>query len=489
MAEAALADLVAALDALSQARVVVVGDLMLDRYVYGEVRRISPEAPIPVFRMGHEETMLGGAGNVVRNLAALGAGTSFVAVVGDDPEGHALIEMVGRESRVEPNLLVERGRITTQKTRFVAGGQQLLRADRETTEPIGAASIARALELAADALTDHDVLVLSDYAKGMLPPALVEPLIEEARARDRTVLVDPKGSDLARYRGATVLTPNRAELAAAVGLATETDEQVAEAAARALDQAEAETILVTRGPQGMSLVGRGGAVEHLPTEAREVFDVSGAGDTVIATFAAALAGGVAMPAAARLANLAAGIVVGKLGTAAVWRDDLVRALHAAERLAEETKIVSLAAAADQVARWRARGQTIVFTNGCFDLLHPGHLGLIAQAKAAGRRLVVGLNTDRGVARLKGPGRPVQSEAHRAKVLASLAAVDLVVPFDEDTPIELIAALRPDALVKGADYTVETVVGADLVRSWGGRVLLAELTPGYSTTATLERARR
>jgi D-beta-D-heptose 7-phosphate kinase/D-beta-D-heptose 1-phosphate adenosyltransferase len=239
----------------------------------------------------------------------------------------------------------------------------------------------------------------------------------------------------------------------------------------------------------MSLVGRGGAVEHLPTEAREVFDVSGAGDTVIATFAAALAGGVAMPAAARLANLAAGIVVGKLGTAAVWRDDLVRALHAAERLAEETKIVSLAAAADQVARWRARGQTIVFTNGCFDLLHPGHLGLIAQAKAAGRRLGVGLNTDRGVARLKGPGRPVQSEAHRAKVLASLAAVDLVVPFDEDTPIELIAALRPDALVKGADYTVETVVGADLVRSWGGRVLLAELTPGYSTTATLERARR
>ncbi|MSP82836.1 MAG: D-glycero-beta-D-manno-heptose-7-phosphate kinase [Alphaproteobacteria bacterium] len=489
MTDGSVVDLVGALEALPQAHVLVIGDVMLDRYVYGEVRRISPEAPIPVFRMGDSETMLGGAGNVVRNLAALGASASFIAVVGDDPEGHALIEMVGREPRVEPYLLVERGRPTTQKSRFVAGGQQLLRADRETTAPIAAMNVERCLELAVDALAHADVLVLSDYAKGMLPPALLGRLIAAARAADVPVVADPKGEDFTRYRGATVLTPNRAELAAAVGLATETDEQIEAAAAEAIARTKAKAILVTRGSQGMSLARTRARIEHMPTEAREVYDVSGAGDTVIATFAAALAGGAAMPQAAQLANLAAGVVVGKLGTAAVYRDDLVRALQAAERVAEDTKIVSLAAAVDQVARWRARGQNVVFTNGCFDLLHPGHLGLIAQARAAGKRLVVGLNADRGVARLKGPGRPIQSEVHRAKVLASLAAVDLVILFEDDTPLELIRALKPEVLVKGADYKLDDVVGGDLVQGYGGRVLLAELTPGYSTTATLERVRR
>ncbi len=470
---------------LQRASVLVVGDAMLDHFVHGEVRRISPEAPIPVFNVGRVEVVPGGAGNVARNIAALGARAILIAVVGDDAEGATLVDLVGHDDRIVPRLVVATGRPTTLKTRYVAGTQQVLRVDREMTSPIAPEIEDHVFARAKEALAEADIVVLSDYAKGMLAPGLIARLIDLARSVGKPVLVDPKGYDVARYAGATVLTPNRAELAEATGRAVDGDGEIVEAARVVLERARCAAVLVTRGPDGMSLVPREGDPEHLPTQAREVFDVAGAGDTVIAAFAAALGAGLPMLDAARLANVAAGIVVGKAGTAVVHPEEISLALDAAAT----SKLVGLATARDRVTLWRRRGARIAFTNGCFDLLHPGHISLLNQAKAAGDRLVVGLNADAGVARLKGPGRPVQSEVARAQVLASLTVVDLVVVFEEDTPIRLIEALRPEVLVKGADYRLDQVVGGDLVARWGGRVVLVDLTPGYSTTETIKRLGR
>ena len=471
---------------LRHGRVLCVGDAMLDRFVSGEVRRISPEAPIPVFQIKGEARMPGGAGNVVRNVTALGGSACLVAVVGDDAEGRELSAMVEAEERLEPRLVVEAGRPSTVKTRFIASGQQLLRTDRETTRPIADATADKVSSLATDAVGSCDVVVLSDYAKGVLTEAVVEAVIGAARAAQKPVVVDPKGADFSRYRGATVLTPNRGELAVATGMPTDDDDSVIAAARALIELCEAEAVLVTRGQDGMSLVGRDTAACHLPAEAREVYDVSGAGDAVVATFAAALGHGAPFDAAARLANHAAGIAVGKVGTAVVYGDDLLHAVHANEWSVIEAKIATLAGALERVERWRRKGLRIGFTNGCFDLLHPGHVSLLAQAKAACDRLIVGLNSDASVTRLKGPDRPIQAESARAQVLASLASIDVVVTFDEDTPIALLEALRPDLLVKGADYSVDQVVGADLVRRHGGKVMLAKLEPGHSTTETIAR---
>ncbi len=471
---------------LALGRVLCIGDLMLDRFVYGAVSRISPEAPIPVFHIEREAAMLGGAGNVMRNLTALGASGAFVAVVGDDAVGRALTEMVGENDRIEPYLLVERDRPSTVKTRYIADGQQLLRADSETTRPVTETTSETLERLCADALDGCDVMVLSDYAKGVLTDRVIAAAIAAAREAGKTVIVDPKGGDFARYRGAHVLTPNHRELVAATGMAAEDDDAIAAAAAQLAERCEVDAVIVTRGGDGMSVVSRDGEAVHLGAEAREVFDVSGAGDTVIATLAAAMARGASLVEAARLANHAAGIVVAKLGTAVAYADELLHSVHADEWSAIEAKIATPAGAVERVERWRGEGARIGFTNGCFDLLHPGHVSLLAQARASCDRLVVGLNSDASVARLKGPGRPVQGETARGQVLASLATVDLVVVFEDDTPVALIEALRPDVLVKGADYSRDQVVGGDLVESWGGRVVLAKLAPGHSTTDTIAR---
>jgi D-beta-D-heptose 7-phosphate kinase/D-beta-D-heptose 1-phosphate adenosyltransferase len=328
-------------------------------------------------------------------------------------------------------------------------------------------------------------VVLSDYGKGVLTGTLIGRVIAAARGAGKPVIVDPKGPDYRVYRGATVLTPNRRELAEASRMADRTDDEIVAAARHIVARCEVDAVLVTRGGDGMTLV-EGDNAHHLAAEAREVFDVSGAGDTVVAVVAAALAAGLASPDAAGLANVAAGIVVAKSGTAVAGADEIVDALRAGELMSGERKSVSPAAALDRVATWRARGLTIGFTNGCFDLIHPGHVSLLAQARAACDRLVVGLNSDASARRLKGDGRPVQGEAARAAVLGSFASVDLVVIFDDDTPIALIEALRPDVLVKGADYSLDQVVGGDLVQGHGGRVLLADLEPGHSTTATIAR---
>ncbi len=467
-------------------RILCVGDAMLDRFVHGTVDRISPEAPIPVVRIERETAMLGGAGNVVRNLVALAAVPTFVSVVGDDGAGRDVTRLIGEAGEIDPCIVVEPHRQTTIKTRFFASSQQLLRADSETTAPLGDAARTQVLARAGRLLPGMAALVLSDYGKGVLSPTVTAELIGQARALGKPVIVDPKGSDYSLYRGATVLTPNRKELHEATKMPVDSDEAVITAAQSLIDRFDLTAVLVTRSQDGMTLVERDGTINHLPAEAREVFDVSGAGDTVVATLAAAMGSGAGLLEGARLANVAAGIVVGKVGTAVCYSAELVTALHHEDLKTGETKIVALEAAAETIGRWRRRGLTVGFTNGCFDLLHPGHVTLLAQARAACDRLVVGLNSDASVARLKGPTRPVQSEAARATVLAALSSVDLVVIFGEDTPAETIHALLPDVLIKGGDYTVETVVGADVVQARGGRVLLIDLVEGCSTTGTIRR---
>lgn len=483
MDRARLAD---ALDRLAGARVAVVGDVMLDRYVYGDAERISPEAPVPVLRVREEIEMLGGAGNVLRNLAALGAKASCLAAVGEDGDGKRVADLMAREPGVSPRIVTAAGRTTIRKTRFVAGGHQLLRVDRERAEPLPDAAERRAVIEVESVLAGAKAVVLSDYGKGLLSGPVIAAVLSAAAREKIPVLADPKGRDFSKYRGAALVTPNRKELGDATDLPTGSDAEM-EAAARAVrTRAGIAAVLATRGGEGMTLLDAAGAAHHIAAEAREVFDVSGAGDTVIATVAAGLAAGLPLLDAVRIANCAAGIVVGKVGTAVAHPAEIRAALERQELRAAEEKIASHASAIDRAALWRRRGLRVGFTNGCFDLLHPGHIHLLAQARAACDRLVVGLNSDASVQRLKGNGRPVQSEAARATVLAGLADVDLVTVFGEDTPEALIAALRPDVLVKGADYTLDTVVGAELVKSYGGRVVLADLLPGHSTTATVAR---
>ena len=484
-ADLAEPDLAEAVRQLKRASVLVVGDAMLDRYVYGVVRRISPEAPVPVLGVEREVAVPGGAGNVVRNLTALGAAVAFLSVVGDDQAGSDLTGLIGGQPRVEPWLLVQGGRATTTKTRFIAAGQQLMRADHEIARPIHQRLADRVVRIAADTVAATSVMVLSDYRKGVLAGDVPQRLIAAARAAGRRVVVDPKGEDFSCYAGADLVTPNRAELSLASGLPVETEEEIV-AAARALQARHGFTaVLVTRSEDGMTLL-EGEAVHHFPAEAPEVHDVSGAGDTVVAVVAAAYAAGLSLPVAARLANIAGGLVVGKVGTAVAREADLLEAMTP-ERGALR-KVLRRAAAAEQVERWRQRGWRVGFTNGCFDLLHPGHVHLLEQARSWCDRLVVGLNADASVRRLKGPTRPIQPEAARAAVLASLSTVDLVTIFEEDTPVDLIQTLRPDVLVKGADYRIDQVVGGELVQEWGGVVKLAQLLPGNSTTATVARMR-
>ncbi len=480
------AALIPLVDSLASSRVLVIGDVMLDRFVSGSVERISPEAPIPVLRVESDSAMPGGAGNVIRNLAALGAGGVLVTIAGKDIAGQELTGLLSDHPNVHLAAVLDGSRQTTVKTRLVAGTQQMMRADREDTRPLDPALRESLLEAAKKHIAGCGVVVLSDYGKGLLADGMAEEFIALARKAGKPVIVDPKGRDYTRYRGASLLTPNRNELAAATGMPTVSDDDIVAAARHLIGTCGVEAVLATRSAEGMTLVTAAGEIHHLPTEAREVFDVSGAGDTVVATIAAALAGGAELPRAAALANVAAGIVVGKVGTAAAYAADVIAALHHQDLSSAEAKILPLGPALDRIEVWRRRGLKVGFTNGCFDLLHPGHVALLSKSRDACDRLVVGLNSDSSVQRLKGDSRPIQAEMARATVLASLASVDMVVIFTEDTPQNLIETIVPDILVKGADYTVEQVVGAEFVQTHGGRVVLIDLEPGHSTTATIAR---
>jgi len=481
-----LTTLTSIVSAFSGRRILCVGDVMLDRFIYGETKRISPEASVPILRVTRESSELGGAGNVVRNIAALGGHCAFVSVIGDDRAGTEITQHFGRLSQVEPYVRVSSERETTVKTRFVSddNGHNLLRADRETTTPLTLKDAADIKQNAVAQVAEVDAVILSDYAKGVLLGDIAAAVIAAARKAGKPVIVDPKGSEYGRYAGASVITPNRNELADAANMPVDDDADIIAAARAVCAKTSVDAVLVTRSKRGMTLVGGDGAIYDFAAEAREVADVTGAGDTVVATLALALASGAALPAATRLANIAAGIVVGRRGTAVVTAQDIGAALLRTGLSDAEQKVANRESAVARAAGWRTQGLKVGFTNGCFDLLHPGHISLLRQARAACDRLIIGLNSDASVRRLKGETRPIQGEAARAAVMASLSDVDLVVIFGEDTPQALIEAVRPDVLVKGADYKRENVVGGDFVESYGGRVVLAEVVASYSTTATV-----
>src|SRR5947209_15550226 len=479
------------LQSIGQQTILCVGDLLLDDFVYGEVGRISPEAPAPVLAVKRNEVAIGGAGNVARNIASLGARCIFVGLVGDDEAGRDVIARLQAEQLIEPSLVVDPGRPTTRKMRFVSEhfSTHLLRADWEHAAPVDADREGELIARALAALPRVGAVVLSDYAKGVLTPGVIREVIEAARRARIPVIVDPKAADYAVYRGATAITPNRRELSAATRREAIGDAEIHAAAEELAGIVGCEAVVVTRSEEGMSLYARGEAPVHVPAYAVKVRDVSGPGDTVVAILAVMLALGADYEAAMRAANAGAAVVVGKPGTATASVDELRHRLLPAAATALEDKIVFDRSVLDQrLAEWRRQRLRIGFTNGCFDLLHRGHIRLMAEARSACDRLVVGLNSDGSVTRLKGKGRTIQDVDWRADVLGALEAVDLVVVFDEDTPLELIKRVRPAVLVKGADYTREEVVGREVVEKAGGDVVLVDLVPGHSTTAIVERAR-
>jgi len=472
--------------------VLCVGDLMLDEFVYGDVSRISPEAATPVIAVTRQESMVGGAGNVARNLASLGVTCLFVGVVGDDEAGSRLIAALGTEPSIEPYLIVHPSRPTTRKVRFVSEvhSTHLLRADWENVASIEPESEARLISHALAALPRAKAVVLSDYAKGTLTPRAIRAVIDAANAQGTPVVVDPKRHDVTVYRGATLLKPNRRELAEATRRPVGSDAEIAEAAAELRRLVESQAVLVSRSEDGATLVTAEAAPMHVRAYPVRVRDASGAGDTVVATLAALLAMGADFESAMRAANAAGAVVVGKRGIATVSAAELRSRILPAATLAPEEKIVfDWSVLDDRLAEWRRQRLRIGFTNGCFDLIHPGHVKLLAEARACCDRLVVGLNSDASARRLKGDDRPIATEQARAEVLAGLEAVDLIVVFEQDTPLELIGHVRPTVLVKGGDYKREEVVGYDVVEAAGGEVVLVDLVPGYSTSRLVDRSRQ
>lgn len=463
-----------------QAPVLVVGDVMLDRYWHGAASRISPEAPVPVVKVEHREDRPGGAANVALNIAALGAAATLVGVTGADDEADSLARSLASAGVTVHFQRIE-GQPTIVKLRVLSRHQQLLRMDFEQPFSVDAQALASEVE---NRLEGIKVLVLSDYGKGALRNHQV--LIQAARARGIPVLADPKGCDFSIYRGASLITPNLGEFEAIVGNCADEGELVSKGA-RMMAELDLGGLLVTRGEHGMTLLRPGQPALHLPARAREVFDVTGAGDTVISTLAAALAAGEELPQAVALANLAAGIVVGKLGTAAISAPELRRAVQREE--GSERGVLGLEQLLLAVDDARAHGEKIVFTNGCFDILHAGHVTYLEQARALGDRLIVAVNDDASVSRLKGPGRPINAVERRMAVLAGLGAVDWVVCFGEDTPERLIELIKPDVLVKGGDYAIDQVVGAPIVEAYGGEVRVLGLVEDSSTTAIVEKIRQ
>ena len=469
----------------AEIRCLVVGDLMLDEYLWGKAERISPEAPVQVVDVLREELRLGGAGNVVNNLVALGAQVAVCSVIGDDQNGWSLLKEFGRRDVSSDAIFLDPGRRTSRKTRVVAANQQIVRIDRESREALPAAFEKQICDWVAAHIREFQVIVLSDYSKGVLTPAVIAAIVSLAAETGIPVLVDPKGNDYIRYCGATLLTPNRKEAEAASGIAIRDADSLTRAANAIMDTAGLRHLLITRSEEGMSLFSKGEDAVHIPTVAREVFDVSGAGDTVLAALAVGIASGCGMVEAARLANVAAGIAVGKLGTSIVTPQEIIEVV-ALSHHDSDSKIKSRDVLALLIAAEQAKGKQVVFTNGCFDLLHAGHVQYLQKARGLGDLLVLGLNSDASVRRLKGAKRPLINEDERAHILAALYCIDYVTIFDEDTPLELIKALKPLILVKGGDYSLDGVVGRDIVEQYGGRVELVSFVDGKSTSNIIDK---
>lgn len=461
-----------------RSRVLVIGDIMLDRYWVGETSRISPEAPVPVVKVGQTDDRAGGAGNVALNLAALGSAAVIVGVVGADEAAEVLQGQLSAAG-ILTDFQRSSSKPTITKLRVMSRHQQLIRMDFE--QPFDAEDSSQFLEKTRQHIEQANVLVLSDYAKGSL--ADCQALITLAREHRVPVLVDPKGTEFKRYRGATLLTPNIHELELVVGTCP-TEQVLVEKASALMADLDLSALLVTRGEHGMTLLRPGVAALHLPARAREVFDVTGAGDTVIATLAASIAAGYSLAEATGLANMAAGVVVGKLGTATISGPELRREVGREKGV--ERGVVNqeqLLVALDEA---RQQGEKIVFTNGCFDIIHAGHVGYLEQAREQGQRLIVAINSDESVARLKGPSRPINPVDRRMAVLAGLEAVDWVISFSEDTPENLLRQIKPDVLVKGGDYAPDEVVGWEIVKSYGGEVAVLRFYENCSTTGIIEK---
>lgn len=473
------------LNTIDQLRLMVVGDLMLDEYLWGATERISPEAPVQVVDLRKQDLRLGGAGNVIANLRALGCDVLVASVIGEDDDGRMLLQQLKHLKADISGVHHHKGRQTSRKTRILANNQQLLRIDRESREAIDSQQELKLLTFIRSRVTSVDAILVSDYLKGVLTETLLRELIAIGKKYDIPIVIDPKGSDYTKYRGATVLTPNRKEAQTASGIKIADEESLLRAGKKLREDLEVDALVLTRSEQGMSLFLASGEVIYRPTQARDVFDVSGAGDTVLSNLGIGMAAGMSIPEAADLANIAAGIVVGKVGTSTV---EVPEILEAVGRKHKDTdlKIKSPTLLADILSSEQLNGRRVVFTNGCFDLLHAGHVHYLERARRLGELLVVGLNSDASIRRIKGPKRPLILQEDRSHLLAALNCVDYIVLFDEDTPLRLIELLRPDVLVKGGDYTPDNVVGAELVKSYGGEVKIIRYMDDRSTTGIIER---
>lgn len=468
-------------------RVLVMGDVMLDKYIHGTVERISPEAPVPVVRGSHATHCPGGAANVAMNVAGLGAKATIVGFVGEDEDAEALDSDLAAAG-VCPSFVTLPQFPTTSKLRILSSNQQMLRLDFEKVGPAPQEAYEELIERAREVIPTCSAVVLSDYAKGVLSDHVCAVVIHDARRLGIPVLVDPKSPTFEKYRNATTVCPNLKELSIVAHESSEDVDKLLSKCERFVEEYGFDFLTVTLAEKGMAVIGKG-RKKYAAVAARQVFDVSGAGDTVIATLALCLACGIEIEVAMELANVAAGVVVGKIGTSPIEQSELIGVLWADDALHANEKIISRNRLRARLATWRAAGQRIVFTNGCFDLLHVGHINLLERAHRQGDRLIVAINSDDSVRRLKGPTRPVVGEQERARVLAALIAVDAVLTFDESTPLELIRVIRPDVLVKGSDYTEDEVVGASDVKSWGGRVCLIPLVEGFSTSGLIAEAVR
>jgi D-beta-D-heptose 7-phosphate kinase / D-beta-D-heptose 1-phosphate adenosyltransferase len=465
-------------------RILIVGDVILDKYIWGEVQRISPEAPVPIVRTTHQSNQPGGAANVALNITKLGGQSVLVGFTGGD-EDEVLLTQSLRANGISSSFVISSGFPTITKLRILGGRQQMLRLDTERLGTRKQEDYARLLELVFEQLPQCHAVVLSDYAKGTLPPDVCQAIIQRARELGIPVLVDPKAADFSRYHGATTICPNLGELSAATGVSTSDLKTVLDAAEAMVTPLDLKFLTVTLSEKGIALVRPGKSFVD-PAHARQVFDVSGAGDTVIAVLALCVASNLQPESSIQLANLAAGVVVGKVGTVPVERHQLLAALSPEIALHAENKVVAVSELLTRVAQWKSNGEHVVFTNGCFDLLHIGHITLLEQSRRFGDRLIVAINSDDSVSRLKGPGRPIVRANERARVLAALSAVDAVVIFDSPTPLELIVSARPDVIVKGGDYDLDSVVGSREVQSWGGQVRIVPTVEGFSTTGLIAK---
>ncbi len=466
-------------------KILVIGDLILDEYIWGSVNRISPEAPVPILETKSEDLTLGGAANVANNLVVLGCDVTLIGAIGQDEKGDRLLELIEERKIHSEGIFRFVHRPTTSKMRVIAHNQQILRIDKEDNRPITKETEQKIIQFIENILPQVDGIICSDYRKGLLTEEVVRKLIHRAQQLKKPVIVDPKSSDFSLYKGATILTPNQKEVESAVPIKVNSEEDLGRAAEYLLNLTKAEALLVTRGKDGMTLYQNREKPVDIATEAREVFDVTGAGDTVVSVFAMTAFAGFSYEEAAWFSNMAASIVVAKVGTAVVTRneineflqEEMFRTAHTVLQSNDLKKIVDLA---------KSTGKTVVFTNGCFDLIHGGHIEFLEKAKALGDILILGLNSDESVRSIKGEGRPIKTQTERANILSALKYINYITIFDEKTPENLIRQIRPDILVKGDDYKVDDVVGKEIVEGYGARVELIPIVKGLSTTNTVEQ---